>query len=293
MKHSWLVVAVASAALMSCATPSTLGKLGFVDASSDPALDALPGPVPHGDLEATTARGQMIVAHMQATLLAEREGLSRVGYDGVRPIVSLVDLDPGYRSGQVVFLRWPRNGPTELHAVERDRAERWLLVSEAFAPDRVLDVEQIHGELGSDHPELARASGVLAVHRELQKLHPALGFRLIEVRERHATGSHRVPHRIVQRVYAFAQDNTVAADHEFEIGDVPRQGLPEITATHVHHARGALTDQTIRTELVDVGPMSIARAMWLRPESGNVRVVTKTNQAWMVSATTGKLEPAP
>lgn len=276
---------------MGCASGSSGGRdeefagLGTSNASSEPP----PGfylPVQTGDLEAIAQRGRLLVAMHQALELGY-EGVARVGSLGDDQVMPLVEVDPGGRSSQVVFLRWPRAAFEDPGALEPDQAQRWLLVSQVLEPEpRVLDVELLSGPVQSGSAEHLRVQAILEGAKVLRARFPEASFDLFAVAEvvprSNAGGS-----KVVMRIYAMAVEGK-GPDVELVLDEPKRKRPPELLSLEVVHPPGAIEASPIELELRQPSPVTVARILMREGEAADVPVRTSFG-AWSISASTGRV----
>jgi hypothetical protein len=248
--------------------------LGLVSASSEPPPGVLV-PVSDVDLVAVSERGRLLQKMERALVLAYEQGVTRVG--GIAPedvVLPMVDVDPGGKSAQVMFVRWHGESTAELEPLA---AERWLLVSILMEPDRVLDVELLAGKVERGSHVARRLHTLLASARTLAKSAPGDLFHLLDVYEREDptdAGS-----KILGHVYALSADGD-AADFEVVVDEPKTRGKkpskpPEVRSSRTVHAKGQGAASPIVVQLSQPAPITVARAMLLGPQAGEVPVTAR------------------
>ena len=127
-----VAVALSLAPLVACAKRKKddegLEDVGLAGASSEPPAGMV-APIEPGDLAAVTSRGRWLFDAERSLGVAWTDGLARIVADpSKQAVLPIVDIDPGGRSSQVVFVRWPpADRPRE--DLDPDEARRWVLVS--------------------------------------------------------------------------------------------------------------------------------------------------------------------
>lgn len=257
--------------------------LGLVSASSEPPPGVLM-PVSDVDLVAVTERGRLLQKMERALVLAYEQGVARVGgVPATDVVLPLVDVDPGGKSAQVMFVRWHGAATKELDPIE---AERWILVSILMEPDRVLDVELLAGGIEAGSHFQRRIQTLLAAARTLSESAPGDLFHLLDLYEREDAADSAS--QVLGHVYALSADGD-AADLEILV-DAPapvrkveskksqqkksRKPL-EVRSSRTVHPRGRGAASPIVVELPQPAPITVARAMLLGPQAGDVLVLAQ------------------
>ncbi len=267
-----------------CAKTSTegeLGDLGLGGASSEPPPGILV-PVPATDMNATTLRGQVLAKMERALRLAYEQGLSRIGDDG-DVVLPMVDVDPGGKSAQVMFVKWSGPAAKTLVATE---ATRWVLVSLLLDPDKVLDVELIDGKVEAGSHEARRVRSLLASARHLQKAAPGDLFHLMDLYERSDPSDAKS--KTVARVYAMSADGD-GPDLEVVIDEVKKKVEPAVLQDRLVHPRGKGVASPIVTATKVPTPMTVARAMLVQGGAPDVPVQMSDNSNWTISSADGRI----
>ena len=221
-------------------------------------------PIPRGDLATIGEVGQWLFLATRGLALAHAQVVERMGEVDRDLVLPLVDIDPAGTSGQVVFIRWPdargRAVPPTL-----DEAQRWVLVSLAFGPDRVLDVELLERGALPGTVERRRVQAQLVAAKTLQERAPGAAFYTVDRFQTEPTGLKRKPQRLATVIHAIAQGDQ-GPDFELAI-DEPRKGKqrrdepPPVVRELAIHARGALAVDPVVTTLPDPHPITVMRAM--------------------------------
>lgn len=292
MPHGHRLAVLAAAFLCGCATvPGANDKeefedLGLVASSSEPPPGVLI-PVADGDLPAVSERGRLLQRMERALVLAYEQGVTRVGGVPAEDVVlPLVDVDPGGQSAQVMFVRWHGKAKAALDPAE---AERWLLVSILMDPDRVLDVELLAGQIGAGSHFHRRVQTQLAAARTLAKVAPGDLFHLLDLYERADPADAKSEVR--GHVYAFSADGD-AADVEVVVDPPKKKKPPEVRSSRTVHPKGRGSQSPIVVFLPQPAPLTVARAMLMGPDAGQVLVMAAGEAQWTVSAASGEIEAA-
>lgn len=264
-----------------------LGDIGLRGASSQPP----PGihmPVPPTDMQATTLRGQVLARMERALTLAYEQGLSRIG-DDADVVLPMVDVDPGGKSAQVMFVRW--SGPAA-KTLEVTEAKRWVLVSLLLEPDKVLDVELIDGEVEAGSHEARRLRSLLAAARHLQKAAPGDLFHLLDLYERFDPADAKS--KTVARVYALSADGDgpdidIVVDEVKNKKNKKNKGEPAVLADTLVHPRGKGVSSPIVTGTKVPTPMTVARALLAPAAQPEVLVLTSDDASWTISSADGRI----
>jgi len=274
---------VAACAHNSGPDPEEFVGAGFVSASSEPP-PGLFAPVPMGDLAATAERGRMLSAMERALTLAVAE-MQRVGAAPAEIVLPIVDVDPGLRSGQVLFVRGPVGASEE--GPRAANLERWLLVSLMLEPERVIDVELLSGgALDPDSALAERVERMLVAARALPQAGPS--FHLFSVQEQVAEEKPAVGKRVVTRVYALAGDPS-GPDYELVVERPRRAKTPEVTASTLVHAAGIFTRDPVMLDLPGPAPATVTRVLRRPAHAGDVLVENTAGLRWSISTRDGRI----
>ena len=260
--------------------------LGRTQANSEPP----PGvfmPMTPGDLQAVQDRGRLLHAMERTLRLAYEQGAYKVGVPEGDVIMPLVDVDPGERSSQVVFLRWPKSAVGEGGALDPLDAQRWLMVSMLLSPDRVLDVELLGGKVVEDSPELARAQVILSAAQALRARTPGQSYHLFTLHEVMETDKKRRPAKLVTRVYALSSEGD-GPDLELLIDEPRRSRAPEVLKTVVVHEAPASSGDPWVVEQSQPAPATVARVLARGPQAAPVQVRCSSG-LWTISPADGRV----
>ena len=288
MLRSLAVLLAVAVAVTACKNrkpqePDEFSNLGRSNASSEPPT-GVHAPVADGDLAAISRRGRLLYDMDRALRLAREQGLSRIGEPKDDVILPVVDVDPGGRSAQVVFLRWPKSATPERSRLSADDAQRWLLVSMLLGPERVLDVEVQEAKIVRHTGEHVHGGAIIEAAKQLEQLAPGTRFTMLSVFEQAD-----IPGGIVTRVYAFAADGE---GPDVEIVVAPgkgKRGMPRVLATRTTHAAGAIAaEQVTLGERDQPAAMTVARVMQMGPDAEPVLVHTRSG-AWRVMPADGRV----
>ena len=259
--------------------------LGRVGASSEPP-PGVSRPIVEGDLIGLQERGALLSAMERALRLGYEQGAYAVGVGEGDIVLPLVDVDPGGRSAQVLFLRWRRDEVGLAGDLHPKYAERWLLVSMMLEPERVLDKELLAGKVEEDGVEFHRAAALLAAAETLRTQTPDEAYHLFTVPELTQTDSRRTPTVVATRVYALSARGG-GPDVEVLVDAAKKGRIPEVLGSTVVHEPGAVTDAQIRVDQPQPAPASVARVM-LQGGAGSVEVESSAG-AWLVDRRTGRV----
>lgn len=260
--------------------------LGMTDANSDPP----PGiytPIAPGDLRTLQERGQLLYAMERGLRMGYEQGAYKLGVPSGDVIMPLVDIDPGGRSGQVLFVRWPSEAVGEDGAVKPQDARRWLLVTLLLGPDRVMDVQLVDGPVAENEALARRVEAVIVAAEALREEAPGHSFHLFTLPEAMLTDNKRTRAKLVTRVYAMSAEGD-GPDLEVVV-DAPKRKRPleVLHTTLVHEAPAAALD-TIEVELDQPAPATVARVLMRGPQAGDVPVMAG-GRPWVISATDGRV----
>ncbi len=289
----WLALAAVLLLAPGCARvveEGDLEPLGLVGASSEPP-PGLMRPVVAEDLVAVHRRGVHVHRMERALRLAYEQGVMSVGNPGTNAVLPLVDVDPGGRSAQVLFVRWRPGTDGQMPPLLVENAERWLLVSLLLNPDRILDVELLQGGLDKGHTA-DRVAVMLAAATRAREIPDAM-FHMLDVYEQVPVEPDKPAkgNKVIGHLYALSADAD-GPDLEFEV-DLPqrRQAAAVLKMVEVHQPGATLVDP-IKVQTPTPGPITVARVMLRGAEAGEV-FVRAGDQAWTVAAATGVLSRAP
>ncbi|MEM6293773.1 MAG: hypothetical protein AAGA54_21035 [Myxococcota bacterium] len=285
----WVTLATAGLLCAGCASNQNpddefLG-LGRVGASSEPP-PGVSRPLVEGDLAGLAERGALLAAMERALRLGYEQGAYAVGVGEGDIVLPLVDVDPGGRSAQVLFLRWRRDQVGLSGDLHPKYAERWLLVSMMLEPERVLDKELLAGTVEEDSVEFHRAAALLAAAQRLRTQTPEEAYHLFTVPELTPTQSRRTPTMVATRVYAMSARGG-GPDVEVLVDEANKGRIPEVLDATVVHEAGAVGDALIRVQSPQPAAASVARVM-LQDGSGSVEVESSAG-AWLVDRRTGRV----
>lgn len=290
-----LALAVTLGASSGCARmveEGDLEQMGLSQASSEPPPGVL-RPVESADLAAVHRRGQLLHQLEKTLDMAYTQGLHAVGSPGEGAVVMpLVDVDPGGRSAQVLFVRWRPNDQGVLPPLDWSTAERWLLVSMLLSPDRVLDVEVLQGAVPEGSHLATRVDCLVAAAQSARALAPDSVFHLLDLYEEVPVepGKPAKGKTLQAHVYAMSADGD-GVDLEVLVS-LPRKRQPaEAREAWLVHEVGAVLTDPIRIETDNPGPITVARAMMRGLEAGEVEVVSAQGR-WTVVSGTGLVRRA-
>ncbi|MGH1348307.1 MAG: hypothetical protein ACRBN8_42520 [Nannocystales bacterium] len=289
MRRRDTIVGLGAALLVpGCASNSNNDKdefagIGQVGNSSEPP----PGvfrPLVEGDLAGIQTRGAMLFNLQRALRLGFEHGAQSVGTAEGDIILPLVDVDPGGRSAQALFVRWSPDRVGVDGNLHPKYAKRWLLVSLMLEPERVLDRELLAGDVGEDTVEFHRIAAMLAAAKALQSRAPDTSFHLFTVAELAPSKNRRHSAIIATRVYAMgvAEDGP---DYEVLVDEAKKSKIPGVLGVSEVHAPGAITGSQIRVQGPQPAPASVARVMG-RGTSGPAEVESASG-LWLVDGRTG------
>jgi len=264
----WLLAAVTIAApLVGCdhdKKQEFLTDIGMGDGRPE-RLPGVYSTIPRGDLDEIGNVGRWVAQGAHALELASKAVEERMGKVAGDVVLPIVDIDPAGTSGQVVFVRWPGAAITGGQLRVED-AQRWVLVALAFAPDRVIDVELLQGEIVRGSVEERRVGALIVAGTELAKRHPATAFFTVDRFQAEPTGEKREPTRTRTVVHALA---FAGGGPDFEIAIEPPKktkpskppAIPEVARVVEVHREGALAADPVAIDLPDPHPLSAARAV--------------------------------
>jgi hypothetical protein len=187
-------------------------------------------------------------------------------------VLPLVDIDPGGASGQVVFVRWP-NSALSQEPLKAAQAQRWVMVALTLEPERVIDVELLHGEPATGSDEARRIEALLVGAAALQREAPKQAFYTVDRFVEEPVQEKKRRSRIATVIYALAQD---PQGPDLELGveehDKRAKHPPALLRAHAIHARGALAADPVAVQWPDPHPLSVARALERDPTAGPLAV---------------------
>ncbi|MBV1861837.1 MAG: hypothetical protein KUG77_25680 [Nannocystaceae bacterium] len=289
MRRRDTIVGLGAALLVpGCASNSNndqdeFAAIGRVGNSSEPP----PGvfrPIIEGDLVGVQKRGAMLFNLQRALHLGYEHGAQAVGTAEGDIILPLVDVDPGGRSAQVLFVRWSRDRVGADGSLHPKYANRWLLVSLLLEPERVLDRELLAGDVGEDTVEFHRVAAMLSAAQALRSRAPGTSFHLFTVAELAPTKSRRTSSMIATRVYAMGVADD-GPDYEVLVDQAKKSKIPDALVVSEVHAPGAIEGGRIRVPAAQPAPASVARIM-SRGTSGPAEVESASG-VWLVEGRTG------
>jgi hypothetical protein len=265
--------------------------LGNTQASSEQP----PGifqPIPAGDVGEIEKRGALLYAMERTLRIGYEQGAFAVGMPEGDVILPLVDVDPGARSAQVLFVRWKAADKEADGELRPERADRWLLVSMMLEPERVLDRELLAGKVKEKTADYHRIDALLAAAEALRDKAPGEVFHLFTVNEVMATGNKKKPSKLATRVYALSAEGD-GPDLEVLVDAPKRNRFPEVLAVETIHEKGAAKASPIRVALPQPGPATVARVMLEGPDAGDVAVQASSGAVYAVSARNGRITKSP
>ncbi|MEM7151516.1 MAG: hypothetical protein AAF799_01695 [Myxococcota bacterium] len=263
--------------------------LGIANANSEPP-PGLMRPISPEDLVQVHDRGRRLHQLERALVLAYEQGMHQVGDPGTDAVMPLVDVDPGGRSAQVVFVRWLPDQEGNLPELSSRTAERWLLVSLLMSPDKILDVEILNGPVPEGSHAARRIDTVIAAAGMVRTEAPGTVFHLHDVYEEVLADPDKpAKGKAVQsRVYALSSDGS-GPDLELVINPpTRRKDAQTVSSTLVHEGRAALGDPIV-VKTTNPNPITVTRAMLRGSEAGTIGVES-TGGKWSVVAGSGLLQ---
>jgi hypothetical protein len=261
-----------------------------IGGSSDAPPPGLDRPPARGDLRKVAELGRWLHAAEHAVEIAFAHAVTPRGTFAQDLVLPVVDVDPGGRSAQVLFVRWPGAvGASEPLSVAA--GERWMSVSLLMDPDRVLDTQVLHGNVVPASDEGVRVAALLAATYELQRVAPGHTFREFDRRlvAPPAKKKKEAGRAFVTAVYALALAPE-GPDLEIIVDAPPRKGLPAILRHDVVHPSGAFEQETLVLTQPEPSPLTVARA--LRHPDANVMVRAEDGR-YEVSGRTGAIARLP
>jgi len=265
-----------------------LEQLGLRDASSEPPPGLL-HPVLPDDLVAVHARGRLVYQLDRALMLAYEQGMHQVGSPGTDAVLPLVDVDPGGRSAQVLFVRWMPGSDGQLPPLRSDSAERWLMVSLLLSPDQILDVEILAGPIPKGSHVANRIDTLVSAAGRARDLAPGIVYHLHDLYEEVPIDPDKPVkgNKIVARVYALSAD-VQGPDLELAVEPPHRRHEAFVLGGVIVHEAGAAQADPIVVQTPTPGPITVARAMHRGTEAGSIAVHSQQGE-WVVAAGTGLL----
>jgi hypothetical protein len=266
---------------------SEFPNLGRTEANSEPPA-GIYRPIPAGDTDEIAERGALLFAMERALRLGYEKGAFAVGFAEGDTILPLVDVDPGGRSAQVVFVRWAAADKEKGGRLRPEQAERWLLVSMRLAPDQIIDRELLTGKVIVGSDDYHRVRALLVAAEALRQQTPGEVYHLYTVAEVMPTGKKKRPTKLATRVYALSADGD-GPDLEVLVDAPKRKRDPEVLSVETIHEAGAAEASPIRVALPQPAPATVVRAMLEGPEAGDVPVQGSGGALYAVSASDGRI----
>ena len=266
---------------------SEFPDLGNTEPSSEPP-PGLYQPIAPGDTAEIEKRGALLFAMERTLRLGYEKGAFAVGVGQGDTILPLVDVDPGGRSAQVLFVRWSASDKEAAGRLRPDDADRWLLVPMMLEPERVIDRELLAGKVAEGSADYRRINALLAAAEALQKQTPGEVYHLFTVAELMATGNKKRPTKVVMRVYALSDDGD-GPDLEVLVDAPKRKRDPVVLSVETIHEAGAAKASPIRVALPQPGPATVVRAMLEGPDAGDVPVQANSGVVYAVEARSGRI----
>lgn len=277
--------------------------------SSDAPPPGLDRPPARGDLRKVAEVGRWLHAAEHAVEVAVAHAVTPRGTFTEDLVLPLVDVDPGGQSAQVLFVRWAgaaaASEPPPVAA-----GARWMSVSLLMGsgsvdapagPDRVLDMQVLHGHVVPTSDEGARVAALLAARYELRRVAPGHAFhefdrRLVPppVADLPADTKRKAKKKAAARPFVTAVYALALApegpDLEIIVDAPPRKGLPAILQRDVVHPSGVFEPAKLVLARPEPSPLTVARA--LRHPDANVMVHAQDGR-YEVSGRTGAIERLP
>lgn len=255
---------------------NVFADLGVGDGAARERPLGVHAPIPRGDLAQIGELGRSTWDAMRALELAHAAVVERMGATDGDVILPIVDIDPGGKSAQVVMLRWQGRTRGPLPVAE---AQRWVMVSLLLAPDRVLDVELLAGEVEPGSVEFRRAEALVVAADALQHTARDASFFTVDRFVVEPTGEKRPRERTVGVIYAVAASGD-GPDIEIVVGEKTRKRPAAVLRSFVVHPEGVPGRDPIEVGLDDPHPMSVARAL----QRGGEHVVRARSGEYLVAA---------
>lgn len=289
----WLALSLlSSSACARMAKEGDFEELGIGQATSEPPPGLL-RPVLPDDLVAVHDRGRLLHQLEKSLRMAYTDGVHTVGTVGDNVVVlPLVDVDPGGRSAQALFVRWRPDSQGNLPNLDAAHAERWLLVSMLLAPDRILDVEILSGPLQEGSHMAHRVDTLVTAAERARTLTPGGVFHLLDLYEEVPVDPEKPAkgNTVIAHIYALSADGD-GADLELVVQPPRRRHPAAVTDAWVVHQPGAALADPLRIETPGPGPITVARAMQRGLDAGTIEVESDQGR-WTVVAGTGLVRPA-
>lgn len=266
-----------------------LEAIGVGGASSEPPPGVL-RPVAPDDLVSVHDRGRLVHQLEKALRMGYVDGMMTVGSPGTDAVLPLVDVDPGGRSAQAMFVRWRPGTDGQRPPLSAATAERWLLVSMLLTPDRVVDVEILQGPVPAGSHLAARIDTVLAAAERVRALAPGTMVHLLDLYEEVSVDPGRPAKgtMLAGRVYALSADGD-GPDLELVVAPPERRKPAVVTQAAVVHPDA--DGNPLRIETPTPGPLTVARAMLRGLDAGSIAVRSPQGD-WVVDAGTGLVRRA-
>jgi hypothetical protein len=262
-------------------------NLGRTEANSEPPAGIFM-PIPVGDTAEIEKRGALLFAMERALRLGYEKGVFAVGVPQGDTVLPLVDVDPGGRSAQVLFVRWGAADKDDGGRLRPENADRWLLVSMMLEPERIIDRELLAGKVVEGTADYQRINALLAAAESLQAQTPGEVYHLYTVAEVMPTGNKKRPSKVAIRVYALSDEGD-GPDLEVLVDQPKRKKDPEVLSVETIHEKGAAKASPIRVALPQPGPATVVRAMLEGPDAGDVPVQANSGVVYAVSAKSGRI----
>lgn len=269
-----------------------LEGLGLRNASSEPPPGLL-RPVAPDDTIAVHDRGRLLYQLEKSLHMAYVEGLAAVGDAGTDAVLPVVDVDPGGRSAQVMFVRWRPTADGQPPPLQSSTAEKWLLVSMLLTPDRVVDVEVLQGPVPEGSHLATRIDTLVTAADRARQLAPGAMFHLLDLYEEPPADGGRKGKGAgapTGRVYALSADGD-GPDLELQVSPPRRREPAAVTEAVVVHAPGMIFQNPMQIDAPAPGPITVARAMQRGLEAGPVTVQSPQGE-WTVVSGTGLVQRA-
>jgi len=266
-----------------------LAEVGLSNASSEPPPGLL-RPVAPDDLVSVHDRGRLLHQLEKALRMGYADGMLTVGDAGTDAVLPIVDVDPGGRSAQAMFVRWRPGADGKLPALSAKTAERWLLVAMLLTPDRVVDVEILQGAVEDGSHLATRIDSIVAAAERARTLAPGAMFHLLDLYEEIPVDPHKPAkgNTIQAHVYALSADAD-GPDLELVVQPPKRRTPATVTAAAVVHASADADPLVIETSTP--GPVTVARALLRGLDAGSITVRSPQGD-WVVAAGTGLMRRA-
>lgn len=283
------LVVAASGCIRMATEEDDLAEVGLGNASSEPPPGLL-RPVAPDDLVSVHDRGRLLHQLEKALRMGYADGLMTVGDPGSAAVLPLVDVDPGGRSAQVLFVRWRPGADGKLPELTSATAERWLLVSMLLTPDRVIDVEILQGAVETGSHVAARIDILVTAAERVRTLAPGTMVHLLDLYEEIPIDSAKPAkgNTVQGHVYALAADAD-GPDLELVVALPQRRSPAAVTQAAVVHASAAA--DPLRIETSTPGPVTVARALLRGFDAGSITVQSPQGD-WIVAAGTGLMRKA-